>query len=273
MPFAASITCSRLSSTRRTRRDARCARRRSSGPPVPDAPIARATASNAASASVTGERSTKKTPSGARSACSAPTCTASLVLPMPPGPNSVSRRTPGSASRSRISRSSRSRPTSSDVCVGRLFGRSVRVLRGGNSLASAGCSHLEDALPLQQVLEPMLAEVDQGHLVGQVVLDELRGAGRDEHLATMSDRADPRGAMHVDPDVGSSADPSLARVESHAHPDPCVVGPWMTLESRAAPRPQREEPGARPGRRRRTSRPPCSTTRPSFASTADRTMS
>ena len=59
MPSAASITCSRLSSSSSTRRVARCSRKRSSGPPLPDAPTARATASNAASASVTGERSTK----------------------------------------------------------------------------------------------------------------------------------------------------------------------------------------------------------------------
>ena len=48
--------------------------------------------------------------------------------------------------------------------MGRLFGRPVRVFRGGNSVGERRMLHLEDALRLQQILQSMLPEVDQRHL-------------------------------------------------------------------------------------------------------------
>ena len=60
----------------------------------------------------TGAKDTKKTPLSHSSNSSAAACNASRVLPIPPGPVSVSSRTAGSRSNAVISLISRVRPTS-----------------------------------------------------------------------------------------------------------------------------------------------------------------
>ena len=92
-----------------------------------------------ASLSVAVIRSTKKTPSVNRSIWSAAARSASRVLPVPPGPVSVTSRTSASSRRSRIAcelaRRGRRTP---DAAVGRLFGRRSRVASGGNSAGRPG---------------------------------------------------------------------------------------------------------------------------------------
>ncbi len=80
--------------------------------------------------SVTEDRSTKNTPSGNRPMRRLAACTANRVLPVPPGPVSVTRRLRSTSSVTRPT--SRSRPTNDVNSAGRLVGIS-RVLIGGKS--------------------------------------------------------------------------------------------------------------------------------------------
>jgi hypothetical protein len=117
---APSRTCSQLSrqsSARRSRSSVATERaaptRGSTG-----TPSVAATSSATSSGPVTASSSTHQTPSG-HSAVAA-TCAASRVLPLPPGPASVTSR--GPASNCRTWRTSVSRPTNPVSCTGRLFG-------------------------------------------------------------------------------------------------------------------------------------------------------
>ncbi len=110
---AASSTCSRLSSTSSSSRPARCSASttRSGRSPVSRRPSAAAMAGIKPAGSGTVARGTKKTPSAKSSTNSAATCSPRRVLPIPPGPVRVRRRTWGRQSRSRTAATSRSRPT------------------------------------------------------------------------------------------------------------------------------------------------------------------
>jgi hypothetical protein len=86
---------------------------------------------------------------------------------------------------------------------------------------------LEEVLGAIEVLEPVLAEIAQRDVGGQLVGDQLaRGAG-DEHLRTMAGRADPRRAVHVQADVIVVADLGLAGVDPHPHAHVDVLGPAL----------------------------------------------
>ena len=112
--------------------------------------------------SVMGASATKKTPSSNSSKSSAATCKPRRVLPMPPGPVRVSRRTSSSRKRPRTSLSSRSRPTSGVGWAGRLFILASRVFKGGKLVGNPGESSLEDPLGTEEVLQAPLAQVPQG---------------------------------------------------------------------------------------------------------------
>ena len=75
------------------------------------------------SESRSGARSQKTTPSGKRSSAWAPPCKARRVLPVPPGPVSVTRRVSDPPRRPSSSSSSRSRPTSGLGAAGRFVSR------------------------------------------------------------------------------------------------------------------------------------------------------
>ncbi len=130
---AASSTCSKLSRMSRTLRSRTKSSNRSAGVrwPASWSPIAPTMADATSAGSVTGSRATKNAPSGYSSATSAATWRLSRVLPVPPGPVSVSRRE--RPRRSRASATSRSRPTKVVSCVGRLLGVRSRVRRAGKS--------------------------------------------------------------------------------------------------------------------------------------------
>ena len=81
-------------------------------------------------ASSIGPRGTKKTPSVNSETDSAASCRLKRVLPVPPGPVSVSSRVV--ASRRLASATSRARPTKLVSWVGRLFGVASRERSAGN---------------------------------------------------------------------------------------------------------------------------------------------
>lgn len=81
-------------------------------------------------------------------------------------------------------------------------------MSGGKSVAD-----LEDVLSVQKVLEPVPAEVADV----DVLAKEGAGLLRQQHLATVSARRDPRGTVHVDAYVALVGEQRLSGVEPHAH--------------------------------------------------------
>ena len=90
------------------------------------------------SGSLMGASATKKTPPSNSSKSSAAACSPRRVLPVPPGPVSVSSRTSGRRRRPAISESSFSRPTNGVGWVGRLLILSSRVFKGGKPEGRSG---------------------------------------------------------------------------------------------------------------------------------------
>ena len=132
---AAPTTCSKLSSSSKSRFSPKKAFSRSStGWPASSLrSSASAMVGRANAGSRRGARFTKYTPSGNASLSSAATCSARRVLPMPPGPVRVSKRTSSRRSRRPTAATSCSRPMNAVGWTGKLFGWLSRVKRGGNS--------------------------------------------------------------------------------------------------------------------------------------------
>ena len=130
---AAARTCSRLSRTRSACFDASSVPRTSIGERLGSSPIpmARAIAGITSVESVMVPRGTNQVPSGYSSTSDAATWSASRVLPVPPGPVSVTSRE--LATSVRVSSSSRSRPTNEVSSTGRLLGRASIERIGGKS--------------------------------------------------------------------------------------------------------------------------------------------
>ena len=173
----------------------------------------------------------------------------SRVLPTPPGPVSVRS---DECSRIRVACSiSRSRPMKLVTSSLRLFRGASVVRGGGKSRARPGPVTWNSRCGSVQRAQPVGAEVDRAPIgAAQLVGDQVAGRLGDEDLAAVAGRADPRGAVDVEPDVALRGAPRLAGVEPHpvAHRDP--VGPLAGRRSRAArPRP----PGPRRVRSRRRS--------------------
>jgi hypothetical protein len=96
--------------------------------------------------------------------------------------------------------------------------RTVQALRGRERPAA----ELVEALGARQVLEAMLAEVDE---VG--VPDQVVGRMRHEYLAAVAGRGDPRGPVDVDAHVAVVAQKRLPGVQSHANPHGAVAEPGL----------------------------------------------
>ena len=127
----ASVTCSKLSSTSRTRPAPTSSASTSIDGFVAfsASPTVRAIVGVTNAGSRTASRATNQTPSGKSSAAVAATWSERRVFPVPPGPVSDSSRVPRSSSPA--SASSRSRPTNVVSWVGRLFGRASSDRKGG----------------------------------------------------------------------------------------------------------------------------------------------
>jgi hypothetical protein len=104
--------------------------------------------------------------------------------------------------------------------------RAQRRKRGLDALGG----DLEDALRTGQVLERMLAEIDQRHAGRHVVGHQVVGRPRDEDLAAMAGLRDARRPVHVDADQAGVRHHRLAGVDAHAHQDPHAVRPGLGAE-------------------------------------------
>ena len=138
---AAATTCSRLSTISNAcrSRSAACTTAMSGCPPCSPTPSVEPMAGTTSDGSVIGARSTNQTPSGNAGPSAVPASSARRVLPLPPGPVSVSRLTSSRSSSAVTAASSRSRPTSASRRSGRLPRATRWRLSGSSGCRSRAC--------------------------------------------------------------------------------------------------------------------------------------
>ena len=130
---APATTCSKLSSTSSAVRSLRWSFTRSIGGRCgASSPMDAAMADGTRSGSVTDASGTNQVPSGYRSTQSPARASDSRVLPVPPGPVSVSSRVRSSSA---TAPSTSARPTNVVSCGGRLLGVRSSVLSAGNEVS------------------------------------------------------------------------------------------------------------------------------------------
>ncbi len=171
------------------------------------------------SGSVTDASGTNQVPSGNRSTQSPARASDSRVLPVPPGPVSVSSRVRSSSA---TAPSTSARPTNVVSWGGRLLGVRSSVLSAGNEVSRPSASTWYKPLGSGEVLEPVLAEVEKGDPSADLARDDARGI-REDDLAAVGSRRDTRRAVHLDAHVVARDDQDLAGVDAHAHPDVTAV--------------------------------------------------
>ena len=192
-------------------------------------PMVEAVSSATRAGSVTGPRSTHQTPSGQWSASSAAACAASRVLPAPPIPVSVTRRSPR-ASRSTVASSS-ALPTKLVRWIGRLWATASSERRGGKSAPKPSARSSTTALRVRQVSQPMRPQVDEQRSFRQRFGDHRRRRRRQQGLALVRDVAEP-GATRQRRSrvVALVAQQRLAGVQSGPGLRPVMVGPGLGYE-------------------------------------------
>ena len=84
---------------------------------------------------------------------------------------------------------------------------------------------LEQALRPRDVLEPVLAEIEQLHVQELAVLDDPGGRVGEQDLASVRGRADPRRAVDADADVAVVMQLRLGGVDTYPHAKTCSFGP------------------------------------------------
>jgi len=96
--------------------------------------------------------------------------------------------------------------------------------------AKTGDLELEEALGVRQVLQPVRTQRPQRQVRGKRGFGEAAGGIRQEDLAAVRGRRDPRGAMDVQADVVVSAERAFARVKSHPNVDGRPVRPLVSRD-------------------------------------------
>jgi hypothetical protein len=76
----------------------------------------------------------------------------------------------------------------------------------------------------------VLAEIDDADVVRQLLLDEVAGRVREQHLATVARSAEASAPIDAKTDVPLAAHERLARMEPHPDADRYAVGPWLRSE-------------------------------------------
>ena len=199
-------SCSRLSSTSSKRLE------RSASRSSPDAPTTLAIVGSRRASSVTGARGTNHTPFGQSPIEVSAASRASLVLPVPPGPVSVTR---GASERMSLNTSASSSARATKLIGGRI---EVRV-RDRQERRKPAASELEQADRLVEVLQRVLTEIGRRR-----VHEAARGLAQ-QHLPAVACRHDPRGKVHVEPDVSRRIGSRLAGVDPDPHRERLPFGP------------------------------------------------
>ena len=186
-------------------------------PISPRTPIAPAIAATARSGSRTSASSTHHVPSVDWSTSSAAAWSARRVLPEPPAPTIVTRRF--ARTRSATVAMSSSRPTKLDSWIGKVVAVRVQRVERREVVRQPRPGHLIDALGAGEIAQTMLAEVEQRDLVAEMVDDEIAGGLRDQDLAAIGDRAQPRRSNdRLARIVAVGRGAGLPRMDRHSHP-------------------------------------------------------
>ncbi len=131
---------------------------------------------------------------------------------------------------------------SSRLCRRRVGQRSARARiahrvrlalarSGGNRAGKAGHRELEEAFGLRDSVQRVRAEIL--HL--PVAREEVARRLREKDLASVAGRADPRGAVDVETEVGVGLDLGRARVQADPNADRRALGPGCAASARWAP--------------------------------------
>src|SRR6266852_1321743 len=79
-----------------------------------------------------------------------------------------------------------------------------------------------------KILEAVLPQVTQGHIVWQVLLHEVAGCLGEQHLSTMRGAHDARGAMHVHANIPLGCQRRFACVQTNTDTHYYAFGPGMS---------------------------------------------
>ena len=109
--------------------------------------------------------------------------------------------------------------------MGKVVGPGVQT-PGRREVGREPLDHqLVQVLRVEDVLQPVLAEILERAPVRQVVLDQNPGGLRDQDLAPVRRAGDPGGPVHVDADVVAALCQPLAGVQAHPDPKGPALGP------------------------------------------------
>ena len=89
---------------------------------------------------------------------------------------------------------------------------------------------VEQVLGVGQILQPMHAQAADRHPLGQVVLDQTSRRVRDDDLSSPPHCRDPRGPVHVEPEIVIAPEDGVACVHPHAYPQGMSLGPAVSVE-------------------------------------------
>ena len=134
---------------------------------------------------------------------------------------------------------------------GPVVADAVESVRRRELLWKSRDDELEQSLRPEDVLERVLAEVEQLDSVELEVLHDSRRCVREEDLTAMPGGADPRGAVDADADVALLVHEGLGRVDAHTHADlvgavlQCPLRVDRGRDRRSGPLEGHEEPVAR----------------------------
>ena len=85
-------------------------------------------------------------------------------------------------------------------------------------------------LGVGQILQPVHAQAADRHPLGQVVLDQTAQRVRDDDLPSPPHCRDPRGPVHVEPEIVIAPEDPVAGVHAHAYPQGMSLGPAVPVE-------------------------------------------
>ena len=101
---------------------------------------------------------------------------------------------------------------------GKVVAKRVQRLQRREVVRQSWPGHLKDALGAREIPETMLSEIDQSDLVAEMIHDKVTGRLRHQDLATVRDRAQPRGANdRLARIVAVGRSTSFPRVDRHSH--------------------------------------------------------
>jgi hypothetical protein len=93
-----------------------------------------------------------------------------------------------------------------------------------------GDDELRQSLRPVEVLQPVLAHVAELDVRWQLLLDQPARDAREQNLAAVRRRRDPRRTVNAEADVALATDTRLAGVQAHPHLHVGVVGPLVLRE-------------------------------------------